>query len=108
MLTFRFENDARAGSAVSEIGDRHGAATAKSYICCSRGDHHEMILKHGEGERETFIIGSTDTVKTADSDHTWDRCYVMNEAGATVDKIMAPACAYRNPPLTEADISSAA
>lgn len=90
MLTFRFENDARAGTAVSAVGDRHGLTTAKSYICSHRGDHHELILRHDGGDREAFIIGSLENVVDADSDHSWDRCYVMNATGSTVARITAP------------------
>jgi len=86
MLTFRFENTTGEGLS----GDKHGLTTAKSYICYDRGDHQELILTDADGARETFILGSFEIVKVADSEHTWDRCYVMNAGGATVARITAP------------------
>jgi len=97
MFTLRFEKTVPDGNLDSGGSDVHSLVGADSYVAHDRGDHVEMILTQ-DGEEVTFIIGSISKVMVAGVDHTWDRCYVMNGSGATVDRIKEPGRLMTNTP----------
>ena len=90
MFALRFERDCIVAQETNGPNDRggHTMVESRSYRVDEVSDAINVYIPNENGVEICHVVGA--------GRGSWDRCYVMNDSGATIDKIRAPeitACA---------------